>query len=79
MIRAVINNVGFKKNRGRAQTEFDFPQCYTKFEIARMPKQGDALQSGGARISERIWYISATLLSMLLSTYQSEHGTTVNA
>ncbi len=42
------------KTGGVLQTECDFLQSYTKFETETRPKQGDALQTGGARITERI-------------------------
>ena len=38
------------------QTQCDFPLGYTKFGIETRPKQGDALQTEGARMSERIGY-----------------------
>ena len=37
-------------------TECIFPYSYTKFETETRPKQGDALLTEGARISERIQY-----------------------
>ena len=42
-----------RKIGGALQTECDFPQSYTKFEIETGPKQGDGLQTRGARISVR--------------------------
>ena len=38
------------------QTGCDFPQHYTRFENERWPEEEDALQTGGAGITARIWY-----------------------
>ena len=46
-----------RKTGGALQTECNFQLRYTKFEIGRRPKQGDALQTEGAHTIERIRYV----------------------
>ena len=60
VMRTCASNVRFKKNEGVLLTECIFTLSYTKFETETRPKQGDALLTEGARISERIWYIART-------------------
>ncbi len=46
-----------RKTGGVLQTEYDFLWSYTRFEIERRPKQGDAqscIQATGVRDSRRI-------------------------
>ena len=79
-----------RKTEGVLQTERDFPWCYTKFEIERRPKKGDALQTGGARIAARVWYVHTrffpcdevrnlgltwNIITLAATTLQSEHNT----
>ena len=46
-----------RKTGGALQTECDFPCSYTRFEIETRLKKGNALQTGGACITERIRYV----------------------
>ncbi len=61
-MRACANNVRFGKNEVVLLIECIFPLSYTKFENETWPKQGDALLTEGARISERIRYFSGPFL-----------------
>ena len=45
-----------RKVGGALQTECVFPWCYTRFANERRYKQGNALQTGGVRITARIQY-----------------------
>ena len=53
-IRACASNVRLKKDGHVLITGCISPLSYTKFETETRPKQGDALITEGARISERI-------------------------
>ena len=46
-----------RKIGGVLQTGCDFPQRYARFENERWPEEGDALQTGGVRITARIRYV----------------------